>query len=426
MSRVYRPADPGHIFKTRSEIEEHLLSKTTSNTGGKIGTELELFVTTPEGLPITFDQVEMVLERIAAQFPDVKQATEKGRIVALDISNIGDVSLEPGSQVELSTKPVKTLTELELMNRVLRNALDRAAKELDLRVEGAGHKPAFLKAEDTPRSRFAAYREYLRGVHGVEKADNLVATMKSVTGLQVNVDPMGADFNEIYRALLLTDVAHALRDRTTRQKRLHETYAVLVPSQMTPVFESLAASSNEGVMSHIADRLLALKVPFIPDNSAEGFKSTASVYGFTPMVGELLEKGVLTTQILDNSLSLQLTMPNLRRHGVLETRAPDSPDTIEALMDIVRVYDKFAYDAKARKKLLNDFSAIDPQLLKAAFLERFEDKNILSRDIGGGIKVADLIAAVEGREPAPAAKPKPSPEPRDGLYYQFNPSRRWD
>jgi hypothetical protein len=413
MSRVYRPADPGHIFKTRAEIEEHLLSKVSGNAGGKIGTELELFVTTPEGLPITFDQVEMVLERIAAQFPGAKQAAEKGRIVALDIPGIGDVSLEPGAQVELSTKPVKTLAELELLNRVLRNALETAARELDLRVEGAGHKPAFLKAEDTPRSRFAAYREYLRGVHGVEKADNLVATMKSVTGLQVNVDPMGADFHEIYRALLLTDVAHALRDRTVRQKRLHDTYAVLVPAQLTPVFESLGANTNEGVMSHIVDRLLALKVPFIPDNSEEGFKSTASAYayGFTPTVGELLEKGDLTTQILDNSLSLQLTMPNLRRHGVLETRAPDSPNTIEALMGIARVYEKFAYDAKARRGLLDSFGGIDPQLLKAAFLERFDDKNLLSRDIGGGKTVSGLIAAVEGRkdaQPKPGAATRPA------------------
>lgn len=415
MSRVYRPADPGHIFTSRHEIEEHLLSKTTANANGKIGTELELFVTTPEGLPITFDQVEMVLEHMAGQFPGTKMATEKGRIVALDIPGIGDVSLEPGAQVELSTKPVSTLQELELLNRVLRNALEQTAKHFELRVEGAGHKPGFLKSEDTPRSRFAAYRTYLRATHGVEKADALVDTMKSVTGLQVNVDPMGADFHEIYRALLLTDVAHALRDRTIRQKRLHETYAVLVPEQMLPVFEALAENCNEGVIRHVTDRLLSLKMPFMPDNSAEGFIATSAVFGTTPTVGELLDRGALTTQLLDNALSLQLTMPNMRRHGVIETRAPDSPHTVEALMETARIYHKFAYDAAARQGLLEAAKDIDPQLLKSAFLARFDGKDILSRDIGGGMTVAKLVAAVEGRKPeAPAISPrrKAGPAPR--------------
>lgn len=415
MSRAYHPANPRHIFASRTEVEEHLLSKTTANAGGKIGTELELFVTTPAGDPPGFDRIEQVLENIATQFADTKIAREKNRIVALDIPGVGDVSLEPGGQVEISTKPVATLAELELQNRVLRRALDNAARDLGLIVEGAGFKPSFLEADDTPRSRFAAYRAYLRHEHGQEKADNLVATMKAVTGLQVNLDPMGDDFHEIYRALLLVDVAHALRDRTARQKRLHETYSLLVPGQLTPVFESVAARSNEDVMKHIVDRLLTLKVPFIPDQSAEGFRATADVFGKTPTVGELLAQGALTTEILDNALSLQLTMPNLRRHGVLETRAPDSPNDIDTLMDIAGTYRKYAYDAAARKSLLDAMEDIDPALLKSAFLTRFDDADILSRDIGGGKTVASLLAAVEGRATQPGQKPKPEKQkPRQG------------
>lgn len=394
MSRVYHSANPQHPFRSRKEIEEHLLSKTASNVGGKTGTELELFVTTPEGLPITFDQVEMVLEHFAAQFKGAKAATEKGRIVALNIPGIGDVSLEPGGQVELSTKPCDSLEELEMMNRIMRSALENTAAFFDLRVKGQGHMPSFLKAEDGPRSRFAAYREYLRDTHGQEKADALVDTMKSCCGLQVNVDPMGEDFHEIYRALMLVDVANSLAQRTARQERLFETYARLVPEQHTPVFEALAARNNEEAMAHIVDRLFSLKVPFMPDRSAEGFRSTASVFGETPRVGELLENGALTTEILDNALTLQLTMPNLRRHGVVETRAPDSPDTVEELMQTARAYHAFAYDAKARRALLDKFADIDPLKLKDAFLRRFEIANVQDVDIGGGKKVADLLAAV--------------------------------
>ena len=156
MSRVYHSADPDHIFRSRHEIEEHLLAKTVKNAGSKIGTELELFVTTPEGRHLTFDQVEMVLEHIAGQFPGTLAATEKGRIVGLSIPDVGDVCLEPGGQVELSTKPCKDIAELESMNTLMRSALEKTAAFFDLRVEGRGHKPEFLEAEDMPRSRFAA------------------------------------------------------------------------------------------------------------------------------------------------------------------------------------------------------------------------------------------------------------------------------
>ena len=412
MSRAYHSADPDHIFATRSEIEEHLLAKIAKNAGGKTGTELELFVTGREGRPITFDQVEHVLEHMASQFKGAVFATEKGRIVGVNIPDVGDVCLEPGGQVELSTKPCASLQELEDTNRLMRAALEKTAGFLGLKVEGRGHMPSFLAAEDMPRSRFAAYCEYLRDLHG-KPADDLINTMKSCCGLQVNVDPMGPDFHEIYRALMLVDVAIAIAQRTERQERLHETYAKLVPAQLTPIFEALNAGSNETVVSHIVDRLLTLRVPFLTDAaSPEGFKSTASVFGSTPTVGELLKTGALTTEILDNSLSLQLMMPNLRRHGVLETRAPDSPQTTEALMDTARQYHRFAYDASARRELLEDFRAIDPRLLKAAFLDRFDDAKIISRDIGGGKKVADLIQAVQ-------AMPQPVKLVRNGPVRGF-------
>jgi hypothetical protein len=344
---------------------------------------------------------------MASQFQGAAFATEKGRVVGVAIPDVGDICLEPGGQVELSAKPCRDLAELESVNITLRAALEKTASFLGLKVTGTGHMPSFLEAEDMPRSRFAAYCDYLRGVHG-KKADDLIDTMKSCCGLQVNVDPMGPDFHEIYRALMLVDVANAFSQRTERQERLHETYAKLVPSQLTPVFEALEARGNEQVVGHIIDRLLTLKVPFMPDAaSPEGFKSTSSVFGVTPTVGELLNKRALTTEILDNSLSLQLMMPNLRRHGVLETRAPDSPQTTEEVMKTARQYHRFAYDVQARRELLEDFRGIDPQLLKDAFLMRFDDARLLSRDIGGGKTVASLIAAIAPQ--SETSPPKPSP-----------------
>ncbi|HRI77797.1 MAG TPA: glutamate-cysteine ligase family protein [Alphaproteobacteria bacterium] len=403
MSRVFHAQNPDQVFQNRAEIETHLLAKVMTAQGGKTGTELELFVTTPEGRPPSFDQIEMLLENIALAYKGAEMTQEKGRIVGLNLPGIGDISLEPGGQVELSTKPCDTVEELEQCNRALRRLLDGASAFLDLHVEGAGHKPAFLQADDMPRSRFHAYYAYCHEQYG-KKAQPLIDTMKSCCGLQVNVDPMGDKFHEIYRALLLTDVAESFATRSERQKRLHETYASVAPEQMTPVFDALACRDNDTLVGHIVDRLLSLRVPFVPDETApEGFRAAREVFGKTMTVGDFLTEGKLSVQILDNALSLQLTMPNLRRHGVLETRAPDSMDDIGTLMKTAAQYHRMTYDDTARRALLDDFASVDADRLRVAFLSRFDmdAKTLMAFDIGGGKTVGQLVTAVRGADSAP-------------------------
>ena len=111
--------------------------------------------------------------------------------------------------------------------------------------------------------------------------------------------------------------------------------------------------------------------------------------------------------ILDNALSLQLTMPNLRRHGVLETRAPDSMDDIKTLEDTAARYHGFAYDAQKRAHLLANFHDVAPEKLKEVFLNRFAltEKALMAQDIGGSKTVADLVMAVRADMPQPQAKP---------------------
>lgn len=420
MSRVFH-AEKDNVFVSRHQIEQHLLAKIEKNTAGKIGTELELFVTSPEGLPITFDQVEMLLEYMAEQLPGTERRLENGRIVGLHIPALGDVCLEPGGQVELSTKPCADIDELQKVHQALYAVLGQAAAFFDLRVKGQGHMPAFTAAEDMPRSRFAAYYRYCHHEIG-DKADDLIKTMKSVCGLQINVDPMGNDFHEVYRALLLLDVSMTLGQQSERQSRLDRTYARFFPEQLTPVFQALDVSSNQEVVALMVDRLLTLKVPFLPDQSPEGFKSSLDVFGQAPTVGALLAKGLLTEEILDNALSLQLTMPNLRRHGVLETRAPDSVNTTEELLRAARLYHDVAYHAETRRALLNRFKDVDIARLQHTFVHRSQYGQDALQDlpIGGGLTVRDLaeVTSVLAKPSVLGQKQRsPSPSPVSGLGY---------
>ncbi|MBI3441373.1 MAG: hypothetical protein HY052_06190, partial [Proteobacteria bacterium] len=331
----------------------------------------------------------------------------------LHLPDLGDICLEPGGQVELSSKPCLNLQELETVNQKLRLALDQAAEFFGLRVKGQGHIASFATAEDMPRSRFAAYYRYCRHEIG-ENAEDLIKTMKSVCSLQVNFDPMGKDFHEIYRALMLVDTATIFKQHSERQEILGRTYAPFFPEQTTPVFEALQSHSNKEVMVHIVDRLLTLKVPFVPDQSPEGFRSSLDVFGYAPTVQNLFEQGLLTAEILDNALSLQLTMPNLRRHGVLETRAPDSVNTTEELMQTARLYHTIAYDAKKRNELLRQFKDVDFHLLKDVFINHrnYSPAEMNGLDIGKGLKVRDLInVATLPDNPKPTSQQRPKFQP---------------
>ncbi|HRJ67857.1 MAG TPA: hypothetical protein PLW48_12040, partial [Alphaproteobacteria bacterium] len=152
---------------------------------------------------------------------------------------------------------------------------------------------------------------------------------------------------------------------------------------------------------------------FVPDETApEGFRAAREVFGKTMTVGDFLTEGKLSVQILDNALSLQLTMPNLRRHGVLETRAPDSMDDIGTLMKTAAQYHRMTYEDTARRALLDGFASVDADRLRVAFLSRFDmdQKTLMAFDIGGGKTVGQLVAAVRGTDSAPEVAAEATPE----------------
>lgn len=398
MSRVIRTAAPLRVLATTAAVEAYLLEKVAGATAGLIGLEQEMFVTTAQGQPPGFAAIEAVLKHMAASLPEALTVTEKGRVIGVTAPGLGDVCLEPGGQVELSSAPSADLAALEERQQRLMQALEQATEALGLRVVGAGHLPAFKGAALMPRSRFAAYAAYCRATHGDEKAEALLDTMKSCTGLQVNVDPMGDDFHKIYRALLLVELAGAFKDRSLRQQRFAETYAPLFPGQVTPLFNALAARDNQSLMGMIVERLLDLRMPFVPDpDSAEGFLPSAQVYGETPTVGELMTRGVLTAELLDNALSLQMTMPNLRRHGVVETRNPDTPADLAGVMAVARRYHRAAYDSALREKLLEGSVAIKPEALAAVFNQRFKlpEATLMAQPLGDGVTVGGLVQGVD-------------------------------
>lgn len=405
MSRAIHTQQNGTILHTPAAVAAYLLDKVGRADAGLTGLEQEMFVTLPDGMPPAFNRIEAVLRRMAALLPQAELRFEGEYVVGIGCGDLGDVCLEPGGQIELSSAPSPDLAVLESRQSQLLAALEQAAADEGLNALGAGHLPAFVHAGMAPRSRFAAYAKYCRAKGG-DKAEALLETMKSCTGLQVNVDPMGDDFHLIYRALMVLELANCLRDRTARQERFAKTYAPLFPAQVTPLFNALAARDNNALVGQIVERLLALHMPFVPDPAnAEGFLPSAAVYGETPTVGLLMEKGVLTAELLDNALSLQMTMPNLRRHGVVETRAPDTPESLAAVMAVAAKYHRAAYDPACRAGLVALAERLDPAALAHAFDARFtlDEAGLMALPVSKDMTVSVLVTAVET-----AVAPKPA------------------
>lgn len=399
MSRAIRNSDTETVLKSAAEVEACLLAKVAKATAGLIGLEQEMFVTTQDGNPPPFSQIEAVLAHMAAELPQARLLTEGDYIVGVSSPVVGDVCLEPGGQIELSSAPSQGLGQLQERQQALYDALVAAAQAQGLKVQGAGHLPSFIGAPMVPRSRFAAYAAYCRDAHGDAKAEALLDTMKSCTGLQVNVDPMGEDFHKIYRALMLVELVETFSTvDSERKQRFSNTYAPLFPQQVTPLFNAVAARDNGGLMGMIVERLLTLRMPFVPDpDSAEGFLPSAAVYGATPSVGELMDKGVLTAGLLDNALSLQMTMPNLRRHGVVETRSPDTPSDMGRVMAIAGRYSRAAYDVATRDRLLVIADQVDPAMLAEVYAQRFKlDAKARGKAmVGPNLSLANMLASVD-------------------------------
>ena len=399
MSRVIRSGEAATILKTPSDVQAHLLAKVAKSTAGLIGLEQEMFVTTASGQPPAFALIEGVLTHMAAAMPQARLLTEGKHIVGVTSPVLGDVCLEPGGQIELSCAPSQNLVEMQARQTALHDALVAAASAQGLRVQGAGHLPSFIGAPMVPRSRFAAYAQYCRDTHGNDKAEALLDTMKSCTGLQINVDPMGEDFHKVYRALMLVELAETFTTLDSQRKqRFSNTYAPLFPQQVRPMFNAVAARDNRMLMDMIVERLLSLRMPFVPDpDSAEGFLPSAKVYGVTPSVGELMAKGVLTTDLLDNALSLQMTMPNLRRHGVVETRSPDTPSDMATVFKLAARYHRAAYDVAARDRLLVIADKVDASQLAAVYDARYtgDAAHVMSMQVGVDFKLSDMLAQVD-------------------------------
>jgi glutamate--cysteine ligase len=133
----------------------------------RVGAEMEKFgVDATSGAPIRYDGprgVANILQELARRYGwQAEREKPDGPIIAL-LRAGASVTLEPGSQLELSGAPLRTIHEICAELRTHLDELKEVSKDLNLRWLGLGFHP-FAKRSDlnfVPKQRYAIMREYL-------------------------------------------------------------------------------------------------------------------------------------------------------------------------------------------------------------------------------------------------------------------------
>ena len=146
----------------------------------KIGIENEKLLVNQDYTAATYKQIVKVLE----DFSDYEPYEENGNLLGLKGTS-GNISLEPGSQVEFSSRPFLTLDEINKALDEFLTELKNAANKNGLGVLDIGAQPKSIweNIKVIPKSRYKCMTDYL-------PSKNLepFRMMRETAGVQVNID----------------------------------------------------------------------------------------------------------------------------------------------------------------------------------------------------------------------------------------------
>ena len=169
------------------QLLEHIARGAKPRAEFRVGTEYEkVAVDRRTGAAIPFSGkrgVESVLRGLADRY-GWEPHEEEGRIIALS-GGKGEITLEPGGQIELSGRPYATLHEADDELREHVRQVVSVADDLDIAFLGLGIQP-FSKLDEiewVPKKRYAIMGPYMLKVGSMGQR-----MMKQTATVQVNLD----------------------------------------------------------------------------------------------------------------------------------------------------------------------------------------------------------------------------------------------
>ncbi len=179
------------LIESRDQLVSEFESGCKPAEQWRIGTEHEKFGFRVADLtPLAYDGpagIRVILEELSSRY-GYELVVEGGNIIALkqpDCPTGGNVTLEPGGQLELSGAPLETLHQTcNEVNRHL-DQVHKIAQDLGVAFLGLGFSPKWTLAETPrmPKGRYKIMRTYMprMGGHGLDM-------MHRTCTIQVNLD----------------------------------------------------------------------------------------------------------------------------------------------------------------------------------------------------------------------------------------------
>ncbi|MDD3014299.1 MAG: glutamate-cysteine ligase family protein [Candidatus Gastranaerophilales bacterium] len=193
------------IISDKSQLLNYFHSGFKSKTDFKVGMELEkLAVNYFDCKAVPYSKgIEKFLKRY-----DRDYLRENGNVLGIK-EDFGMISLEPGSQCEISTFPIKSLHDLNNSIFLYNIKSSYIAEELDFCWLGYGIQPAstYESIELIPKKRYAYMTDYLP-----DKGELALIMMRETAGIQVALDYESEEdaINKLRTSLALSPIVTAM------------------------------------------------------------------------------------------------------------------------------------------------------------------------------------------------------------------------
>lgn len=169
----------------KKDLLKYFQNNTPNQT--RIGIEFEkLGVFNSTNLAVSYSQIQCVLEKLSEfeNYQRIFNNEQKEKLIGLK-NDYSAITLEPGSQFELSLAPQSDLKILDKQIKAHNNLVTEIANDLGIIWLGAGLQPlsTFENIKIIPKKRYEIMSEYLP-----KKGELPLVMMRETAGIQVGID----------------------------------------------------------------------------------------------------------------------------------------------------------------------------------------------------------------------------------------------
>ena len=243
-------------------------------------------------------------------------------------SGIGTITLEPGSQIEISLKPYKELTEIKQKLSEFYKNISLYAEKVGAKVLDIGIQPisTYDEIEVIPKKRYEYMTKYLpsRGL-------TPFIMMRETAGIQANFDYKSEEdaISKLSLALKMSPIISAIYCNSSKRGGKNTGYKSYRANSWLNVDEDrcgyispkLFDNSKEFTFSDYVEILLDVPMIFIQRGSV--------YFGTNITFREFMEKGYMgiNAQMSDWETHLSLYFPDVRLKSYIEIRNHDAQNT---------------------------------------------------------------------------------------------------